>query len=93
MGIGFRTRSSVKQLSAFGHAVAYQTDQRAVPGGTGGDQRAMGGMRPMVAQWPAGKVSHHAAGFVHQKVGCCKVPGMTAAGGEGSIEFSMRYAG
>ena len=62
-------------------------------GGTGGNQRAMHDMRVIIAQRLAGKIGHHAAGFVHQKVGRRKVPVMAAGRGEGGIERAMRDAG
>ena len=58
-----------------------------------GDERAVPRVGAIVDQPPPGKVGHDAAGFVHQKVGCRKVPVVAVAAGDGDIEDALRYAG
>jgi hypothetical protein len=76
-------------LREFRLPVAYQIDQRIVPGGTRGDQGAMRRMRSIIGEGPPGKVGHHAAGFVHQKVGRRKVPVVAAMRREGRAERAV----
>ncbi len=66
--------------------------KRGVAGGSGGDQRAVHHVRAIIDKPPPRKVGHHAAGFVHQKVGRRKIPIVAAAGGKGGIELAMRDA-
>ena len=59
---------------------------------TGCDERAVHGLRTVVFQRPSREIGQRTAGFVHQKVGCCKVPVVAAARGESSVEGSLRHA-
>src|SRR5262249_49928919 len=51
-----------------------------------GNERAMHGMRLIVDQLFAGQRGECPAGFVHQKIGGCKVPIMAVRGGERAVE-------
>src|SRR5262245_18196195 len=63
-----------------GFAIADQLEQRSVAAMASGYQCAMRGLRLIVLQRVARKVSERAAGFVHQKIGRCKIPIVTACG-------------
>ena len=70
--IGWRSRT--RSISAHGGRVRPQSARHAR-------------YRAIIAQRLAGEIGHHAAGFVHQKVGRRKVP-VVAAAGEGGIELA-----
>ena len=73
-------------------AAAYQVDERAMAGGTRGNQRALCGMRGLIMQRPAVKIGHRATRLVHQKVGGGEVPVVAAGRGQGGIEVAARHA-
>ena len=58
---------------------------------TGCDERAVNGLRTVVFRRPSCEIGQHAAGFVHQKVGGCKVPVMAAARGQSGVERPLRH--
>src|SRR6476619_219720 len=59
-------------LCEFRFSVAHQSDQGVMAGLTGCDERAVHGLRTVVFQRPSREIGQRTAGFVHQKVGCCK---------------------
>ena len=42
----------------------------------------------VIARFAAGEVGQHPAGFVHQKVGCGKVPVMGIRAGHGRVDLA-----
>src|SRR4029078_2217806 len=79
-------------LCEFRFSVAHQSDQGVMAGPTGCDERAANGLRTVVFQRPSGEIGQRAAGFVHQKIGGCKVPVMAAPRGECSVARTRRGA-
>ena len=69
-------------LREFDFAVAHELDYGGVTGTAGSDQRAMRRSRLIVLRPLTGEIGERAAGFVHQKIGRCKVPIVTAARGQ-----------
>jgi hypothetical protein len=73
-------------LREFDFAVAHELDYGGVTGTAGSHQRAMRRSRLIVLQLLTGEVGERAAGFVHQKISRCKVPIVTAAGGQSRLK-------
>jgi hypothetical protein len=80
-------------LSELGHAAAHKIDQGGVAGRPGGNQRTVRRVRAVIDKPPPRKLRHHAAGFVHQKVGRRKIPIVAAGRRKGGIERAMPDAG
>ena len=73
-------------LRKFDFAVAHEFDYGGVTGAASGHQRAMRRSRLIVLRLLTGEVGERAAGFVHQKIGRCKIPIVTAAGGQSRLK-------
>src|SRR6188474_211317 len=59
---------------------------------TGSDERAVNGLRTIVFQRPSCEIGQRAAGFVHQKVGSCKIPLMATRRRKSCVERALRHA-
>ena len=76
----------LSSLGEFDFAVAHELDYGGMTGTAGSHQRAMPRSRLIVLRPLTGEVGERAAGFVHQKIGRCKVPIVTAARGQSRLE-------
>src|SRR5262249_28155973 len=66
--------------------IANEAEQQLVTGAAGSHQRAMNRLGPIVDQRSPRKTRDQPAGFVHQKIGCRKVPIVAVGGSKGAIE-------
>lgn len=81
---------SERLIREFGFSVAHELDQRIVARIAGGYQRAVRGLWLVVLKRPTREIRKRPAGFVHQKIGRCKVPVVTSARRERGIKCSVR---
>ena len=86
--LGFRG-----QLRKFGPPIAQELDQLCVAATPGCDKRAMDRLRSIVNQRSPRERGQRAAGFVHQKISCGKVPIVTIAANDADVELALRNTG
>src|SRR5438067_2468873 len=70
----------------FGQPIANEPEQRRMTCASGGQQRVMDRIGPIVDQRLPRQSRYQPLGFVHQKIGCRKVPVVTIGGREGAVE-------
>ena len=83
-------RASVRRIAL---CVPHESKRRAMARPARRDQQRMHRLRAIVGQRLAVDVGQRAAGFVHQKVGCGKVPVVAVAADDGDVDLAMRDAG